>query len=98
MNPVLIEKRFLVYRSGMPYRKVSLDDLVDGWYHHELLGSERVLDEETGRQFPVCAAGMILEFLTGEGEFPEDTAILLTSYYRKIATMRQAMEMEEVAA
>lgn len=98
MNPLLIEKRFLVYRSGMPYRVLSLDDLVDGWYHHELLGPERVVDEETGRQFPVCAAGMILEFLTGDEEVPADTAILLTSYYRKIATMRQAMETEAVAA
>jgi hypothetical protein len=41
---------------------------------------------------------MVLEFLTENEEVPEETAILLTSYYRKMATMRQAMESEVGAA
>jgi len=41
---------------------------------------------------------MVLEFLTENEEVPEETAILLTSYYRKMATMRQAMESEVEAA
>jgi hypothetical protein len=97
MRPIFTEKRFLLYRSGVVYRRSSLDDLIDAWYHHELMAWECVMDEETGRQFPVCATGMILQFLTGEGEVPEDTAILLTHYYRKIATMRQAMEAQAAA-
>ncbi len=41
---------------------------------------------------------MVLEFLTENEEVPEETAIPLTSYYRKMAAMRQAMESEVGAA
>ena len=41
---------------------------------------------------------MVLEFLAENEEVPEETAILLTSYYRKMATMHQAMESEVGAA
>jgi|GEM_PF-1443006 len=35
----------MVYRSGRPYRLLSLGDLVDGWYRHELAGPDTVVDE-----------------------------------------------------
>ncbi|NJK91304.1 MAG: hypothetical protein HC904_05415 [Blastochloris sp.] len=92
MNPKLTEKRFQVYVSGQALQVMSLDDLVDGWYRQQLEGTETVMDLVEGRQFPVCAVGMILEFLTGTDEVPPDTAILLSSHYRRIAAMRQIME------